>query len=156
MTPYTKSTASAKAESIERKWLVVDAANQTLGRLAAQVAQLLRGKHKPLYTPHVDCGDHVIVINASKIYIDPKREERKQYYHNTLYPGGARFRAFSQLKKERPEEIIELAVAGMLPKTSLGKAMIKKLRVYGGAEHQHAAQQPVPYTLAFDSQKRTK
>jgi large subunit ribosomal protein L13 len=153
MTPYSKQTASANNQTVEHKWLVVDAANQTLGRLAAQVAQLLRGKHKTHYTPHVDCGDYVIVVNASKIYIDPKREERKEYFHNTLYPGGGRFRSYAKLKAEKPEEIIELAVAGMLPKTSLGKAIIKKLRVYAGAEHDNAAQQPVEFKLTYDSKK---
>jgi large subunit ribosomal protein L13 len=153
MTPYTLSTASAKPESVERKWLVVDAANQTLGRLASQVAHLLRGKHKASYTPHVDCGDYVIVINASHIHLEAKRAERKEYYHNTLYPGGARFRSFQKLQKEKPEEIIELAVKGMLPKNSLGKQMGMKLHVYAGAEHNNAAQKPIPYALKFDSAK---
>jgi large subunit ribosomal protein L13 len=153
MTPYTKTTASANKQTVEHKWLVVDAANQTLGRLASQIAQLLRGKHKASYTPHVDCGDYVIVINAEQIFLDPKRAEKKEYYHNTLYPGGARFRSFKKLKQENPGEIIQLAVAGMLPKTILGKQLIKKLYVYAGADHKHAAQQPVPYPLRFDSAK---
>ncbi len=153
MTPYTKSTTSAKAENIERKWFIIDAKGQTLGRFATQIATLLRGKNKPFYTPHVDCGDYVIVINAKDIEIHAKRRDKKEYYHNTLYPGGARFQSFTKVNVEKPEFAIEHAVKGMLPKNSLGAVLLKKLRVYGGSEHDHAAQQPIAYTLPYDTRK---
>jgi large subunit ribosomal protein L13 len=151
VTPYTKSTKSATNETVEHKWLIVDAAGQTVGRLSAQVARLLRGKHKPYYTPHIDCGDYVIVINADKAVMAAKRAETKEYYRNTGYPGGARFTSYKDVMKFKPEFAIEHAVEGMLPKNSLGKVLAKKLRVYAGTEHDHAAQQPIPYTLQYDS-----
>jgi large subunit ribosomal protein L13 len=150
VTPYTKSTKSANEAIIEHKWLVVDAAGQNIGRLSAQVATLLRGKHKAYYTPHADCGDYVIVINADKATMAPKRAEKKEYYRNTLYPGGARFKSYKEVKKTNPAFAIEHAVRGMLPKTSLGDKLVKKLRVFNGAEHDHAAQQPVAYPLPYN------
>lgn len=149
MTPYTKSTKSANEAIIEHKWLVVDAAGQNIGRLAAQIATLLRGKHKAYYTPHADCGDYVVVINADKATMAPKRAETKEYYRNTLYPGGARFKSYKEVKKTNPAFAIEHAVHGMLPKTPLGKKLAKKLRVFNGSEHEHAAQKPAPYELPY-------
>jgi large subunit ribosomal protein L13 len=149
VTPYTKSTKSANEAIIEHKWLVVDAAGQNIGRLAAQIATLLRGKHKAYYTPHADCGDYVVVINADKATMAPKRAETKEYYRNTLYPGGARFKSYKEVKKTNPAFAIEHAVHGMLPKTPLGKKLAKKLRVFNGSEHEHAAQKPAPYELPY-------
>jgi large subunit ribosomal protein L13 len=149
VTPYTKSTKSANEAIIEHKWLVVDAAGQNIGRLAAQIATLLRGKHKAYYTPHADCGDYVVVINADKATMAPKRAETKEYYRNTLYPGGARFKSYKEVKKTNPAFAIEHAVHGMLPKTPLGKKLAKKLRVFSGPEHAHAAQKPAPYELPY-------
>jgi large subunit ribosomal protein L13 len=127
----------------------VDAAGQTVGRLATQVATLLRGKHKPSFTPHVDTGDFVIVINADKIQLKGKRTEQKEYFHNTGYPGGGRMRSFKQLIQTKPEEVVELAVKGMLPKNSLGRTIGRKLKVYAGGEHPHSAQQPKTYALPY-------
>ncbi len=132
----------AKPEEIERKWHIVDAADQTVGRLATRVASILRGKHKPQFTPNTDVGDFVIVVNASKVKMTGKRMEQKTYYHNTLYPGGARHEKFAELQAKYPERIISEAVKGMLPKNSLGRKTFKKLKVYAGAEHEHAAQNP--------------
>ncbi|MCC6846730.1 MAG: 50S ribosomal protein L13 [Bacteroidetes bacterium] len=140
-------TKSAREADIQRAWWVVDAAGKTLGRVATQVATLLRGKHKPLYTPHVDCGDFVIVINASQIKVTGKRNDKKEYFHYTGYMGGARFRSFKDLVASKPDEVIELAVKGMLPKNSLGRRIGKKLKVYGGGEHPHTAQTPKTYEL---------
>jgi large subunit ribosomal protein L13 len=123
-----------------------------LGRLASQVAYLIRGKHKPDFTPHVDCGDFVIVLNAAKIRVKGKREEQKEYFHYTGYPGGDRFRSFKDLVKNKPEEVIELAVKGMLPKNSLGRKMGKKLKVYAGPEHPHAAQEPTELKLSYSAE----
>lgn len=147
MKPSAKITKSAREADIQRAWWVVDAAGKTLGRVATQVATLLRGKHKPLYTPHVDCGDFVIVINASQIKVTGKRNDKKEYFHYTGYMGGARFRSFKDLVASKPDEVIELAVKGMLPKNSLGRRIGKKLKVYGGDEHPHAAQTPKTYEL---------
>ncbi|MCS6808161.1 MAG: 50S ribosomal protein L13 [Bacteroidota bacterium] len=138
---------------VERQWLVVDAAGQNIGRLASQIATLLRGKHKPYYTPHTDCGDYVIVINAAKAIMSPKRAETKSYYYNTLYPGGARFKRYTEVQRKNPAFAIQHAVRGMLPKTSLGEVIAKKLRVFNGAEHTHAAQKPIPYTLPYTSKR---
>lgn len=135
-------TKSTKQEEVDHKWFVVDAAGQTVGRLATKVASILRGKHKPTFTPHIDTGDFVIVVNASQIKMTGKRMEQKEYYHNTLYPGGARFAKFEDVITTRPERIVESAVWGMLPKNSLGRKTFKKLKVYAGTEHEHAAQQP--------------
>lgn len=153
MTPYSTSTPSANDKSVERRWYVIDAAGQTLGRFASQIAHILRGKHKPYYTPHVDCGDYVVVINAAEIEIDPKRRDRKEYYHNTQYPGGARFKSFTNVMAEKPEFAITHAVKGMLPKNALGRDMLKKLRVYAGNNHEQTAQQPVEYRLPYNSKK---
>jgi large subunit ribosomal protein L13 len=144
-----KITKSLREADVQPKWYVVDAEGKTLGRLASQVAFLIRGKHKPDFTPHVDCGDFVVVINASKIRVKGKREEQKEYFHYTGYPGGDRFRSFKDLVKSKPEEVIELAVKGMLPKNTLGRKMGKKLKVYAGAEHPHEAQQPTEFTLTY-------
>lgn len=149
MTPFTKQTKYARSEQAERNWVVVDATNQTLGRLAAQVAMILRGKTKPSFTPSVDCGDFVIVINADKISLAAKRAESKEYYSNTYYPGGARFTSFKNMMKHKPEYIIEHAVKGMLPKNILGREIGRKLKVYAGPNHPHAAQQPKAVELPY-------
>jgi large subunit ribosomal protein L13 len=138
-------TYSAKLADIERGWLVVDAEGLTLGRLATQVAMVLRGKHKPMYTPHMDTGDHVVVINAKKIALTGKKSTDKRYFHHTLYPGGATWTSIETLMEKHPERVVQKAIQGMLPKTKLGRAMIKKLKVYAGAEHPHAAQQPTAW-----------
>lgn len=144
-----KITKSIREVDVERKWLVVDAAGKTLGRIATQIAILLRGKDKPFYTPHVDCGDYVIVINAAQVKVTGKRQEQKEYFHYTGYPGGGRTRSFKNLVVSKPEEVIELAVRGMLPKNSLGREIGKKLKVYAGNEHPHAAQMPVSRELPY-------
>jgi large subunit ribosomal protein L13 len=128
----------------ERNWLVVDATGKTLGRLATQVADALRGKRKPDYTPHVDVGDFVIVVNAEKVAVSGKKREEKLYYRHSGYPGGLRTRTLAELLQRRPEEVIRLAVRGMLPRTRLGRAQLRKLKVYAGPDHPHAAQQPAP------------
>ncbi|MEM6531567.1 MAG: 50S ribosomal protein L13 [Myxococcota bacterium] len=135
-------TVSAKKEDVKREWYVVDAADQTLGRLATRVATVLRGKHKPIFTPHVDTGDFVVVINAEKVRLTGKKGEDKMYHHHTGWIGGVVSRTAKQLRETRPEKLIENAVHGMLPKNVLGRQMGKKLKVYAGAEHPHAAQQP--------------
>jgi large subunit ribosomal protein L13 len=145
--PSIQRTYSAKESEVTRNWHIVDADGQTVGRLATQVARLLRGKHKPTFTPHVDTGDFVVVINAGKIKMTGKREDQKEYYRNTLYPGGARFSKFKEVRATNPDRIVEHAVKGMLPKNSLGKQVGMKLKVYAGAEHPHAAQNPAPYAL---------
>jgi large subunit ribosomal protein L13 len=147
-----KITKSIREQDVQAKWHVVDAEGLTLGRLASQVAYLIRGKHKPDFTPHVDCGDFVIVLNAAKIRVKGKREEQKEYFHYTGYPGGDRFRSFKDLVKSKPEEVIELAVKGMLPKNSLGRKMGKKLKVYAGPEHPHAAQEPTELKLSYSAE----
>src|SRR5918999_861312 len=130
-----------------RKWFVVDAAGQTVGRLATEVARVLTGKNKPQWTPFMDMGDHVIVVNARKAVFKGSKAEQKVYHHHTLYPGGLREVSVKDQFAKHPERVIELAVKGMLPKNKLGKAMAKKLKVYGGAEHPHAAQRPEPLAL---------
>ncbi|NLJ84391.1 MAG: 50S ribosomal protein L13 [Halanaerobiaceae bacterium] len=135
-------TYMAKPEEIERQWYVVDATGQTLGRLATKIADILRGKHKPIYTPHVDTGDYVIVINAEKIELTGKKWEQKKYYRHSGYPGGIKEITYDKLLKKKPELIIEKAVRGMIPHNRLGRQMIKKLKVYAGPEHPHQAQQP--------------
>jgi large subunit ribosomal protein L13 len=136
-------TVSAKSKDIQRDWITMDATDQVLGRLASNVASILRGKHKPLFTPHVDTGDHVVVINASKVRLTGRKLIQKIYHRHSGYPGGLRSTTAGRLLKERPERLIQFAVAGMLPKTKLGKAMIKKLKVYRGDTHPHQAQQPI-------------
>lgn len=135
-------TYTARPDDIQREWLLVDAQGRTLGRLATQVAMVLRGKHKPIYTPSMDTGDHVVVINASKVTLTGRKLEDKQLFHHTTYPGGAGWTKLSEIMEKHPERVIERAVRGMLPKTKLGRAMIKKLKVYAGADHPHAAQKP--------------
>ncbi|MCT4594526.1 MAG: 50S ribosomal protein L13 [Anaeromicrobium sp.] len=132
----------AKPQEIERKWYVVDAEGKTLGRFASEVAAILRGKRKPIYTPHVDTGDNVIVINAEKIKVTGKKFENKMYRHHTGYVGNLKEFTFKEMMERKPEAIIQLAVKGMLPKNSLGRKMFKKLHVYVGAEHKHEAQKP--------------
>ena len=131
-----------KKENVERKWYVVDAEGQTLGRLATKVATVLRGKHKPTYTPHVDCGDYVIVINASKVKLTGNKLSDKMYYNHSGYPGGLRERTARTMKEKYPVEMVERAVWGMLPKTSLGRQMYRQLFVYAGNTHKHEAQKP--------------
>ena len=135
-------TFMASASTIERKWYVVDAEGQTLGRLASEVAKVLRGKNKPEYTPHIDTGDYVIVINAEKIAVTGKKLQQKMYYHHSDYVGGMKETTLAEMMAKKPEMVVELAVKGMLPKGPLGRTMIKKLHVYAGAEHAHAAQKP--------------
>ncbi len=135
-------TFMANAETVDKKWVVVDAAGQPLGVLASQVAHILRGKHKPTYTPHVDCGDNVIVINCEKIVLTGKKAEKKVYVHHTGYVGGLKERPFKVVLEKNPEFIIQHAVKGMLPNTILGRKLLKNLRVFKGAEHNHQAQQP--------------
>jgi len=137
----------ANAANIERKWYVVDAEGKTLGRLASEVASILRGKHKPTYTPHVDTGDHVILINAGKIELTGKKLTDKIYYRHSQFPGGLKSRTALEMRTNYPEKMLELAIKGMLPKGSLGRQMAKKLHVYAGSEHQHQAQQPEVYEL---------
>jgi large subunit ribosomal protein L13 len=140
-------TYMAKPSTITRKWYVVDAKDQVLGRLAVEVAKMLRGKNKPTYTPHMDTGDHVIIINADKVALTGKKLDKKIYFRHSGYPGGATYTKAGDLLKKRPVRMVELAVRGMLPKNRLGRQMIKKLRVYGGAEHPHTAQQPETVVL---------
>ena len=139
-------TFQAKPLEVTRKWHVVDAKGETLGRLATRVATLLRGKHKPIYTPHVDTGDHVIVVNAKDIRLTGRKLKNKTYYHHTGYPGGLKAVSAEHLLERKPTEVVSKAIRGMLPKTVLGKHMAKKLRVYAGPDHPHAAQQPEALT----------
>lgn len=140
-------TFIAKPAEIEHSWYIVDAEGQTLGRLASQIAAVLRGKHKPIFTPHVDCGDYVIVINAEKIHVTGQRLQQKKYYRHSGYPGGLSEISLADQLERFPTRPVELAVKGMLPKNKLGRKMFKKLKVYAGSEHEHAAQQPVPMEL---------
>jgi len=135
-------TFMAKAEEVQRKWYVVDAEGLPLGRLASEVASILRGKNKPIYTPHVDTGDHVIVVNAEKVVLTGNKLEQKYYRHFSGFPGGMKETKYKHMMETKPEQVIELAVKGMLPHNSLGRAMYRKLKVYKGAEHEHQAQQP--------------
>ncbi len=141
-------TYMPKPDSIERKWYIVDAKGKTLGRLASQVAGILKGKHKPIYSPHIDTGDFVIVVNASEVYLSGKKREQKVYRHHSGYPGGLKEIPFERLIKEDPGKVVYKAVWGMIPHNKLGRKMIKKLRVYGGPEHKHQAQKPEK--LEFD------
>lgn len=137
-------TYSAKAEEVKREWHLIDADSQTLGRLATQIATLLRGKHKPEYTPHVDTGDYVVVVNADKVQVTGNKAHDKVYYNHSGYPGGIKSINFEDLQATHPIRIIESAVRGMLPKNPLGRAMFSKLKIYAGSEHPHEAQQPQP------------
>lgn len=140
-------TFSAKAESVSRDWFVVDANGKTLGRLASEIAHRLRGKHKAEYTPHVDTGDYIVVVNAEKIRVTGAKSTDKMYYHHTGYPGGIRSISFEKLIDKAPERVLQRAIKGMLPRNPLGRAMFSKLKVYAGSEHPHAAQQPQPLNL---------
>ena len=140
-------TYAVKASEIERSWWVVDATDQTLGRLATRIATLLEGKHKPIYSPHIDTGDHVVVLNAAKIRVTGDKLRQKSYFRHSGYPGGLREESLGALLDRKPELVIERAVKGMLPQNRLGRAMFRKLKVYRGAEHPHQAQQPSPITL---------
>jgi large subunit ribosomal protein L13 len=134
-----------RAEEIQqRKWWIVDAAEQPLGRVATRIAAILRGKHKPIFTPHLDTGDHVVVINASQVKLTGRKAEQKEYFRHSGYMGHERFIPFKRMLAAHPERVIELAVKGMMPKNALGKNMFKKLKVYAGAEHPHQSQQPEP------------
>jgi len=135
-------TYSAKAENVQRDWYVVDATGKTLGRLASEIAHRLRGKHKPEYTPHVDTGDYIVVVNAGRVRVTGAKATDKMYHHHTGYPGGIRSISFEKLIDKAPERVIQRAVKGMLPRNPLGRAMFSKLKVYAGSEHPHAAQQP--------------
>ena len=137
-----KITRFVKTEDADRKWFIVDATDQVLGRLAAKIARVIRGKHKPIFTPNMDTGDFVIVINADKIKMTGKRELQKTYFSHSGYPGGVRIRSFAEMMEKNPEMIIQKAVKGMLPKNRLGRQLIKKLKVYAGDAHPHAAQKP--------------
>lgn len=140
-------TFMASPSTIDRKWYVVDATNMTLGRLASEVAKILRGKNKPIFTPHMDTGDNVIIINASKVKVTGKKLDQKTYYHHSEYVGGMKEMTLREKMAKKPEQVVELAVKGMLPKGPLGRQMFKKLHVYAGAEHAHAAQKPEVLTF---------
>lgn len=142
-----RTTYMANENTVDRKWFVVDAEGERLGRLASEVATILRGKHKPTYTPHVDTGDHIIVINAEKIELTGSKLEKKMYYRHSGFPGGLKERNAGEMRKHYSERMIELAVKGMLPKGSLGRQMAKKLHVYEGSEHNHQGQKPEVYEL---------
>ena len=137
----------AKPAEVERKWYVIDAEDKTLGKIASEVASILRGKKKPIYTPHVDTGDYVIVINAEKVRVTGKKEEQKIYKSHSGYPGGLKETTLRELRAKKPEEIIRHAVKGMMPKGKLGRQMFKKLKVYAGPEHTHTAQNPEEWTF---------
>ena len=138
----TKMTFMKRKEDVKRDWFIVDAKGKTLGRLATKIASILRGKHKPEYTPHVDCGDYVIVINSKKVWISGRKSEQKVYQNYSGYPGGLREFTFKEMIERRPNDIIKRAVSGMLPKGRLGRAMLKKLKVFDGDIHEHSAQKP--------------
>ncbi len=142
------STPTIKVEPENRVWYLVDAQDYNLGRLASRVASVLRGKHKPIYSPHLDHGDHIVVINAGKIGLTGRKLENKTYFRHTGYMGGDRYTPLKKLMAEKPEEVIRMAVKGMLPKTRLGRQMIKKLKIHAGPEHPHAAQNPVPLPIS--------
>jgi large subunit ribosomal protein L13 len=141
-------TYVTKQDDVQKEWYVVDATGQTLGRLVSQVARVLSGKHKPTYSPAVDVGDYVIVVNADKIHVTGNKLDQKMYYRHSGYPGGLKVTTLRKQLQQHPERVIEHAVRGMLPKNRLGRQMLKKLKVYAGPEHPHAAQQPKPLTLS--------
>jgi len=140
-------TWTVRPGDIKREWYVVDANDLVLGRVATKIASVLRGKHRPQYTPHADCGDHVIVINADKVRLTGRKEENKVYHHHTGYVGGIKTIPVAVMREKHPERILEIAIKGMLPKNSLGRAMFKKLKVYAGEAHPHDAQQPKPLSI---------
>ena len=141
------TTLTPKKNEIERQWWLVDAEGMTLGRLATEVARILRGKHKPIYTPHLDTGDHVVVVNASKVVLSGKKADQKTYFRHSGYMGGEQHIPFRRMIEKHPERVIELAVKGMLPKNTLGRHINEKLRVYPGAEHPHQGQNPQPLQI---------
>ncbi len=141
------TTVSAKPAEVRRDWYLVDADGKTLGRLASEIARRLRGKHKPIYTPHVDTGDYIVVVNAEKVRVTGNKRQDKMYHHHTGYIGNLKSINLEKLLAKAPERVIESAVKGMLPKNSLGRAMYRKLKVYAGPEHKHAAQQPQPLEI---------
>jgi large subunit ribosomal protein L13 len=143
----TVRTFSPKASDIQHQWHVIDASDVVLGRLASHAATLLRGKHKPIFAPHVDTGDFVIVVNAEKVALSGRKLEQKRAYRHSGYPGGLRSMAYGELMSRHPERVIEKAVRGMLPKNSLGRSMLRKLKVYAGPDHPHQAQKPVPFEI---------
>lgn len=148
MDPNSFKTKSIKPSEVERTWYIVDADQQVVGRMASEIASILRGKHKPYYTPHVDCGDHVVVINAGKVRFTGSKETDKVYHTYSGYPGGERTHTPEEIRERRPEFLVRNAVRGMLPKGALGRQMLKKLKVYAGPDHPHEAQQPEPLDLS--------
>lgn len=140
-------TYTPKADEIERKWWVVDAAGRPLGRISTEIARVLRGKHKPMYTPHLDTGDHVVVVNASQVMLTGNKADKKTYFRHSGYMGGERFIPYRRMAAAHPERVVEMAVKGMLPKNALGRAMYKKLKVYAGSEHPHQGQLPQPLDI---------
>jgi large subunit ribosomal protein L13 len=142
-------THAVKADEIRRDWFVFDAEDKVLGRVASQVAQILKGKHKPIYSPHLDTGDHVVVVNVEKIRVTGKKQDKKRYFSHSMYPGGVTWTSFREMSEVKPDRVLFLAVRGMLPKNSLGRAMIKKLKIYSGPQHPHAAQSPKSLTLPY-------
>lgn len=140
-------TQSFKKEETQHNWVIVDASDKVLGRLASKIADKLRGKDKSIFTPHVDCGDFVVVVNAEKIKVTGNKFEDKKYYTHSLYPGGLKTKTFKDMNATKPEKVIELAVKGMLPKNKLSNQIIKKLKIYAGSEHPHEAQQPVNWDI---------
>ena len=140
-------TVSARKESVTREWYLVDATDKTLGRLSTEIANRLRGKHKPEYTPHVDAGDYIVVVNAEKVKVTGNKSTEKVYHHHTGYPGGIKSISFAKLIDRAPERIIEKAVKGMMPKNKLSRSMMTKLKIYAGGEHPHSAQQPTPLDI---------
>ena len=140
-------TFTQKQEEIERNWYIVDAEGETLGRLASRIAPILKGKHKPVYTPHLDCGDYVIIVNAEKVRVTGRKMDQKLYYRHSGYPGGLRSISLRDQLAKHPERVLQAAIRGMLPKNKLGRRMLKKLKVYAGDSHPHQAQQPRPLEL---------
>lgn len=147
MDTLSYKTISANKETVQKEWFVIDAEGEVLGRLASKVAVILRGKHKPSYTPHVDCGDNIIIINADKVKLTGNKLTQRQYVRHSGYPGGQRFQTPAELLEKHPERVIEKAVKGMLPKNRLGRAIYKNLKVYVGTDHKHEAQQPKTLNL---------
>ena len=140
-------TFTAKPSDVNHDWYVIDATGKTLGRMATEIARRLRGKHKPIYTPHVDTGDYIVVVNADKVRVSGNKATDKMYHHHTGYIGNLKSRSFEKMQASAPGRVVELAVKGMLPKNPLGRAMFRKLKVYGGPEHKHSAQQPKPLDI---------
>ena len=140
-------TKSARKEDVQRNWYIIDAEGEIVGRLCTKIAHVLRGKHKPEYTPHVDTGDYIVVLNAKEVHVTGKKRSKKIYHRHTGYPGGLKSISFEKMQELAPEKIIQLAVKGMLPRNPLGRSMFRKLKVYPGADHPHAAQKPVELTL---------